>query len=249
MRLAVVGKGGSGKSFISATLARSLAQQGRTVALLDADALPGAAISLGMGPITNAMLNEAAFETIDGWRLNPGVGAATAVKRYSAVGPDGVRLLQYGKAGDNGLTGMWGSVHAFRLVSQRLARDGVLASWDIIGDLAAGSRQSAQNSAPYADTHLVVIGRSAASRLTGRRLLRMAAQRGKRALVVLNGVDSGDELDGEGADVVAVIPRDAAVHEADRQGLAPIDTAPDSPAVSAVRSLAAELIAEERVAS
>jgi hydrogenase expression/formation protein HypC len=174
LRLAVVGKGGAGKSFISATLARSLARSGRTVALLDSDALPGAAISLGMGPMSDPMLADAAQETIEGWRLKRGIGPATAIRRYSRTGPDGVRLLQYGKAGDQGLAGMWGSVHAFNMVSKRLARERVLQDWDLIADLAAGISPDRPEQGALRQPVLVVVGPGAPSMLTARRLVSMA---------------------------------------------------------------------------
>ena len=50
MRIAVVGKGGAGKSVIAGTSARLLARQGRRVLALDSDLLPGLSISLGSGP-------------------------------------------------------------------------------------------------------------------------------------------------------------------------------------------------------
>jgi CO dehydrogenase maturation factor len=243
LRLAVVGKGGAGKSFISATLARSLARSGRTVALLDSDALPGAAISLGMGPLSDPMLADAAQETIEGWRLKRGIGPATAIRRYSRTGPDGVRLLQYGKAGDQGLAGMWGSVHAFNMVSKRLARERVLLDWDLIADLAAGSRQTGQNRAPFANRYLVVVGPGAPSMLTARRLVAMARSWGADVGLVGNRVEGRDlpALESLGAPLVAVIPPDEAVARADAEGKAPIDTDPDAPAVRAVGELALAL--------
>ena len=243
LRLAVVGKGGVGKSFVSATLARWLARSGRTVALLDSDALPGAAVSLGLGPITDAMLADAAHETLEGWRLRPGIGPATAVRRYARVGPDGVRLLQYGKAGDRGLTGMWGSVHAFNIVSRRLAREPVLTGWDLIADLAAGSRQTGQNRAPFASHYLVVTDPGVSGRMTARRLASMAARRGADVSVVMNRVDRvrADTAD-IGAPVLAEIPVDDAVREADARGVAPIDLDPAAPAVTAIRGIAETLM-------
>jgi CO dehydrogenase maturation factor len=46
LRVAVVGKGGAGKSLIAGTLAR----RGHHVLALDVDTLPGLALSLGLGP-------------------------------------------------------------------------------------------------------------------------------------------------------------------------------------------------------
>lgn len=244
LRAAVVGKGGEGKSFVSATLARWIARSGRTVVLLDADAFPGAAISLGMGALDDPMLADAAEETLSGWRLRRGIGPATAIRRYARVGPDGVRLLQYGKAGTRGLSGMWGSVNAFDIVSRRLAREPVLLDWDIIADLAAGSRQAGQNRAPYVDEYLVVVGPGAPSFMTARRLVSMAGRRGTAVSVVANRIEPEDleRLEDLGAPIVARVPADDIVRQADALGVAPIDLDPSAPAVSELRNLAMRLI-------
>ena len=100
MRVAVVGKGGAGKSVIAGTVARLLARRGQRVLALDSDPMPGLSFSLGSGPDPlEAPLRDAAEK--DGavrWRLKPGIGPVRAVQRYAAHAPDGIRLLQIGKA-------------------------------------------------------------------------------------------------------------------------------------------------------
>ncbi|MFN2388216.1 MAG: AAA family ATPase [Actinomycetota bacterium] len=82
MRIAVVGKGGSGKSVISGTIARLLARRGERVLALDSDPIPGLAISLGLGPLGTSMLADAVEQDEKGrWKLKRGIGAARAVQR------------------------------------------------------------------------------------------------------------------------------------------------------------------------
>ena len=50
MKIAVAGKGGSGKTTVAGTLARQLAREGHSVLALDADTNPMLGISLGIGP-------------------------------------------------------------------------------------------------------------------------------------------------------------------------------------------------------
>ncbi len=50
MKVAVAGKGGSGKTTISATLARLLARRGHPVMAVDGDPNPNLAVALGMDP-------------------------------------------------------------------------------------------------------------------------------------------------------------------------------------------------------
>jgi CO dehydrogenase maturation factor len=59
MRIAVVGKGGAGKSVVAGTMARLLARRGDKVLALDSDPIPGLAISLGLGSLTTPMLQDA----------------------------------------------------------------------------------------------------------------------------------------------------------------------------------------------
>jgi len=104
LRIAVVGKGGSGKSVLAGTLARVLGRRGHQVLTLDSDLMPGLALSLGLGAIHEAMLSEAVEKNEQGrWRLRKGIGPVRAVMRYSTVGPDGVRHLQCGKFDADGM--------------------------------------------------------------------------------------------------------------------------------------------------
>jgi CO dehydrogenase maturation factor len=50
VKIAVAGKGGSGKTTVSGTVARELARRGHPVLALDADTNPMLGIALGIGP-------------------------------------------------------------------------------------------------------------------------------------------------------------------------------------------------------
>lgn len=167
LRLAVVGKGGAGKSTISGTLARLLARRNGPVLALDSDPMPGLSISLGLGAIDEALLGDAAEQGEDGsWRLRRGIGPARAVARHAIKTPDGVRFIQFGKADEGGLRSILPSVSAFADMARGLARDRVMRQCSVIGDLSAGTRQTAYDWAPYADTYLVVVEPGWASALT-----------------------------------------------------------------------------------
>lgn len=243
----MVGKGGSGKSVVAGTIARILARRGHRVLALDSDPIPGMAISLGLGPLTDAMLVDASEKNEQGrWRLKKGIGAARAVQRYSVVGPDGIRLLQFGKAGPEGLGHVMGSVNAFYAVVHRLARTDVLRDWSVVGDLPAGPRQAAFDWAPYADTFLVVAEPGWQSILTARRVARIAGSRpGVEVLMIANKVREAEETrliaDRTRREITAAIPADPAVAEADRAGVALFDHAPSSRAVVAIEALVDQL--------
>jgi CO dehydrogenase maturation factor len=50
MKIAVAGKGGSGKTTLAGTLARALGRRGQAVLAIDADTNPNLAITLGLPP-------------------------------------------------------------------------------------------------------------------------------------------------------------------------------------------------------
>jgi CO dehydrogenase maturation factor len=242
--VAFVGKGGSGKSVIAGTMARMLARRGLKVLALDSDPIPGLSISLGLGPLTEPMLQDAAIKDPDGrWRLKKGIGPARAVQRYSVAAPDGVRLLQWGKATADGLAPVMGSLNAFMQVIHRLARERVLQGWTIVGDLPAGPRQAAFGWAPYASTYLIVVEPTWQSVLSGRRIARIARARNAPAvLAVANKVTHTSQVEAiaqrSGEQLIATVPADPAVVDADRHGAALLDHAPGSPAAGAIEALA-----------
>ena len=251
MRVAFVGKGGVGKSAVAGTFARCLARLGEPVLAIDSDPMPGLAFSLGLERSDAPLPDEAVEERKEGeegprFRLREGLSAAEAVDLYALTAPDGVRFLQFGKHRGQA-NRLFRSQFAFRQIISELPTD----HWTLVGDLPGGTRQPFSGWGDYARTVLVVVEPTAKSLLTGRRLARMALaeDRPRRIVAVANKVrEPGDaELVASrtGLDVVASIPWDEALAEAERKAAAPIDMAPDSPAVQAIASLADQLIKEQ----
>jgi CO dehydrogenase maturation factor len=236
MRVAFVGKGGSGKSSTAGTLCRLLARRGLPVLALDVDTMPGLALALG-GDLSGARLPTglAAREDGRGWQVRKGLRPATLVDRYAARGPDGVRFLELGK-----LPGRVepSATVAFRYVLERFRRPG----WAVVADLAAGTRQPMFGWAGFAGRTIVVVEPSAASILTARRLLPTATH------MVVNKVRGSDDVElvhhAVSLPVLGAIPYDERLAEAEWQGLAPVDAVPDGPAVRAVDALAERLVQE-----
>jgi len=94
VRIAVAGKGGSGKTTVSGTLARAFGRAGVPVLALDADTNPLLGISLGLGPETTDGLVAAhqALTAAEG-DLDPGSPADAIVRAHGTDAPDDVRLL------------------------------------------------------------------------------------------------------------------------------------------------------------
>ena len=244
MHIAVIGKGGSGKSVMAGTLARILARRGHEVLTLDSDMMPGLTLSLGLGLDSTAMLTDAVEKNEKGrWRLRKGIGPVRAVQRYSVLAPDGVRHLQCGKLDVAGQPAIMASINGYYQVIHRLSRSRAFADWTIIGDLPAGPRQVAYRWAPYADTFVLMVEPSWKSALTARRIASiLRSTPGATVLPVASKVTgAADRRAVErmlGEPVVTAIPADRAVAVAERAGVAPIDHAPRSPAMRAIETLA-----------
>ena len=271
LRIALAGKGGAGKSVVAGTLARTLARRGHFVLALDVDTLPGLAFSLGL-PLEEANrggLPDDLAERLPerGWTLREGVAAADLVEKYAVPGPDGVRFLQLGKLPDRVKPG---STVAFRSVMEEFRAE----NWSLVGDLAAGTRQPFFGWGDFAEIILLVSEPSAKAVLSIRRLAKLAQpplptidgapqeplEARPMVGIVANKLRSAGELaqmeqlfgagpGWGGLPLLAKLPYDEALAEAERQKQAPLDAAPSAPAVVAIQELAERLellIGEQR---
>ncbi len=109
MRVAIAGKGGTGKTTISGTLARVLARRGRNVLAIDADTTPNLAVTLGVPPARAQEMLELPRNMMERQQQDDGTmktiftaDSEEVISRYSAAGPDGVRLLVMGKINHGG---------------------------------------------------------------------------------------------------------------------------------------------------
>jgi CO dehydrogenase maturation factor len=95
MKLAVAGKGGSGKTSISGTMARVLARDGRSVLAIDGDSNPNLALTLGIPPERfddmPTLSRDLLKRTDEGVQLTAGL--QEICDSHSVPGPDGVTLL------------------------------------------------------------------------------------------------------------------------------------------------------------
>jgi len=100
MKIAISGKGGSGKTTLSATLARLFARRGYSVLAIDGDPNPNLGVALGVaGPGLNAL--HPLPRTIIEQRTDPAGATQTVLTApietittdHGVVAPDGVTLL------------------------------------------------------------------------------------------------------------------------------------------------------------
>lgn len=91
MKLAVVGKGGSGKTTTSSVVARTLARRGQPVVALDCDSNPNLGISLGVGDLETERLLSMREGLSEGEEQHAPTWE-TLLTQYGSDAPDGVRL-------------------------------------------------------------------------------------------------------------------------------------------------------------
>lgn len=243
MKIAVTGKGGSGKTTVSATLARQLSRLGHAVVAVDSDPNPNLGLSLGlsidtveaMRPILNALL--AAGFTHDDPRPDPD----DLLSRYGVDAPDGVRLVATGKIERPTSSCLCcGSHSTTREYFAALPADDRV----VITDLEAGLNDLLWARPADGDVVIVVTESSAKSVEIGRRACRIAEAMGvKRIVAVANrcGEDDAKRVaDALGISVVRV-PEDPMVEGAGLVPAAPLDVDASSPAMRAIAGLAARL--------
>lgn len=117
----------------------------------------------------------------------------------------------------------------------------------VIADLEAGIGTLTRLGDAYIDVVLVVVEPTPRSLEVGTRAAALAVEKGAgRMIVVASRVRDDDDLAAvrdafPDTDVVAV-PDDPAIVDAERRGVAPLDVAPDAPAVRALATLAGLLV-------
>jgi len=260
MKLAVAGKGGVGKTFVSSTLARLFARDGYNVLAVDADSNINLASSLGIGreladKIVPLSDDESLVKERTGvapgksygsiFRMTPTV--SDIVDKFGIVGPDGVKLLVMGtvKAADGGC--MCPANALLRVLMQHLL---IQRKDVVIMDMEAGLEHLGRGTARRVDAMLVVVEPRMKSVDTMRRIMTLAREiEVKEVLAVGNKIGRAEErafierqMSELEIQVAATIPYDQAVAEADLLGVAPLDYDAKSSAIESVIELKEYLI-------
>ena len=235
MKIAVAGKGGVGKTTVSGTIARALARSGHTVLALDADLNPMLGVSLGVGGEQTELI-VAARQAIAAGEAEHAPTIEEIVQRFGADAPDGVRMVIASRVEYMDPGCMCCGVNPVNLVRQLEHGERT-----VVCDLEAGIGTIERIEAGVVDVLLVVANPTGKSLEVARRAIEIAD--GVTEIVVVANRVAGEsdlELVREvlGDRELFVIPEDAVIAAADRDGLAPIDLDPDSPGVAALVRLA-----------
>lgn len=92
MKVAVAGKGGSGKTTIAGTLSRFLSRRGHSILALDADTNPMLGVSLGLGPEQTDLLT-AVRQGIDAGETPHQSTVDGMIETFGRDAPDDVTLV------------------------------------------------------------------------------------------------------------------------------------------------------------
>ena len=232
MKLAIVGKGGVGKTTFSAALARHLAQSGQAVIAVDADPDGNLAAALGVPedgvPQPIADMHDLIRERTDAkdqggglvFKLNPQVDDLP--DRFS-VDADGVRLLELGSVELGGKGCMCPEGSMLKALMQHLL---LRVSDNVILDMEAGLEHMGRASASGVDALLAVVEPGMRSVQTARRIEKLAKDIGiNRTFVVANKLRESRQREvlrealGEQT-ILGEIPFTARLAKADLEGMA-----------------------------
>ena len=249
LRVAVAGKGGAGKTTLSATLARLAARRGWWAIVIDADSNPNVAVALGLSRERASTIRPLP-SNLASRRLNgPGLvePVASVIERHGARTDEGVVVVHMAMP-SHADEGCLCSAHA--TVSAMLADAGAEAGTITIMDLEASPEHFSRGTTRHADWLLLVTEPYYRSLETARRMAELAAELPiPHVGVVANKLRGPADADAvtefcatHQLTVVGCLPWSEAVLDADRAGIPLLDYAPDRPIVSAIADLAVSIL-------
>ena len=250
LRIAVAGKGGAGKTTLSATLARLLARRGRRVLVVDGDSNPNVAVALGLdrqragaiAPLPTSLVSR---------RLDGGAAlvepVTTVFERHGELAPDDVRVVLMAMP-SHADEGCLCSAHA--TVSGLLADGAGEPGAVTILDLEASPEHLSRGTTRNVDALLLVVEPYYRSYETARRMAALAAELPiPTVAVVANKLRSPSDAEAiaeycarHELVLAGQLPWSDAVLDADKAGVPLLDHDPDGPVVAAVSALADRLL-------
>lgn len=247
MRLAIAGKGGAGKTTISATLARLAARSGRPSVAIDGDANPNLAAALGLSAQVAAQVTALPASLVS--RRIGGAGLVEPIEdvldRYAVTAPDGVRLLAMGSPA-HADEGCLCAAHA---VVSSLLEDLGSAERFVVVDMEASPEHLSRGTVRHVDAICLVAEPYYRSLETVRRMAALVAELPVASMtVVANKVRSAQDeqaitefCDRYGFALGGVVPWSDEVVAADRARVPVVEWPAAHAVVTAVQALADEM--------
>lgn len=252
MKIAVCGKGGVGKTTISGLLCRTLGRKGNNVLAIDGDPNPNLALTLGIAPVaampkalTSKLLEVYEKEGKKYARLK--VSLAEVMETYGIQTNDNVTLLAVGQP-EHAATGCMCGIHT---TVREIIHTALEESEQVtLLDLEASLEQMKRGTSKYVDVLLCVVEPYYRSMEAVARFQRLGQELEiKNIVAVANKVKNAEDEEAirqfcaqTALPVIAVIPFDATISEADKDGSLQIDDISRSPALQAISQLATDLM-------
>ncbi len=251
LRIAVAGKGGAGKTTLSATLARIMASRGKRVIVIDGDSNPNVGVALGLdrdvaGAIEPLPTGLVSRRLSGGTALKDPVD--TVVKDFGVTTADGVNVLLMclPKHADEGCLC---SAHA--TVSGLLMDIGQEIDLVTILDLEASPEHLSRGTTRHVDALLLVVEPYYRSYETARRMAELASELPiSHVGVIANKIRQAAHIEAmteycerHGMSFDGHLPWGDAVLDADLAGIPLYDYDREGPVVAAIDDVAERLLA------
>jgi len=253
MKIAVAGKGGVGKTTISGTLCRVLAQKGKQVLAIDGDPSPNLSIVLGIDkdaqlpPSLSTDIIERVEDSEGSWSFQVKMPFEEIMDTYGQKAPGNVTLLVVGKPEQAGTGCMCGSHTVVReLIHSALSSE---KQHTMVVDTEASLEHMKRGTSRYVDKMYMVVEPYYRSLEAAARFAEMANQLGiLKVEAIANKVRNEEEelaireyckkID---LPIAAILPFDDEVREADLKGMSVFDYNENSELVSALQRLAGNI--------
>lgn len=233
MKIAIAGKGGSGKTTIAGILTRLLAERGQTVWAIDADSNPNFGVTLGLSPEKVKAAKPMPASILEEVPVEGGKTALRLAMPAQRVAQDfgtrvsdrvtllGMHTIEHAGAG----CACGGHARVRNLLSGILTEDGVVT----VVDMEAGLEHLSRGTDRHVDMLLLVTEPYFKALETARRAAELARELGiPRIIAVANKFRSEDDLSAirdyaakHGLEVVGEIPYDEEIQRADLAAEAP----------------------------
>ena len=256
MKIAMVGKGGSGKTTLAGSLARVLAKRRHRVLAIDGDPNPNLALTLGMARADADKIRSIPASLVES--VTNASGTATlrltmtrsmVLGQYAAQAPDGVQLIVMGKPAD-------GSAGSGCMCSSHRAVRGLIAEMSDAGDhtitdMEAGLEHLKRGTARNVEAMLIVAEPYYRSLEAASRTFSLANElKIPHVYAVANKVRSAADSEAiaaycaqHGMPLIGSVPFEDLFVAAEQAAQAPADFAEGSPGMRAIEAVADRLIA------
>ena len=258
MKIAMVGKGGSGKTTLAGTLARVLAQRQHRVLAIDGDPNPNLALTLGMAREDADRIRYIPSSLVESVTTPAGQSTLRltmtrdrVLGEYAAQAPDGVKLIVMGKPAD-------GSAGSGCMCSSHRAVRGLIAEMTGAGehtitDMEAGLEHLKRGTARNVEAMLIVAEPYYRSLEAASRTFTLANElKIPHIYAVANKVRNDADREAiesyckqHGMPLIGVVPFEERFVAAEMAAQAPADFAGGSAGLHAIEAMADRLVALE----